>query len=232
MFAKRIAINLSVVAVKRPLVFFLFFWMTWSFFQSRWKMWTHDILTHFQGFWLLASPCNPAALTRRHLLNAGVLISSFFSLLKPATSLISCPCSCLYTKSFWLFFFFFFYLNLVRLFLPAPFAFVCVPLLRASLSARLNTHPATSGGVFRAITTCWMSHFLVSTLTLFLEPAVTVTNCAVVAEPTENRSCTEKWTDNFSHSYSVGLLRFRRDPSGLNWGPLPDSSCNTEISNF
>lgn len=105
--------------------------MTWSFSQSWWKMWTHDTLTHFQGFWLLASPCNPAALTRHHLLNAVVLIS-FFSLLKPATSLISCPCSCLYTKSFWLFFFFicilsgYFYLHPLLLFvshfytLPSP----------------------------------------------------------------------------------------------------------------
>lgn len=131
----------SSCGLRGLLFFFVFFLMTWSFSQSRWRMWTHDILTHFQGFWLLASPCNPAALTRRHLLNSAVLISSFFSLLKPATSLISCPCSCLYTKSFSFFLFFFLNLYLVRLFL-----LVCVPLLRASLSARFNTHPATFQG--------------------------------------------------------------------------------------
>lgn len=60
-----------------------------------------------------------------------------------------------------------------------------------------------------------MSHFLVSSLTLFLEPAVTVTNSAVVAEPTENRSCTEKWTDNFSHLYSCGLIEISAWPVGL-----------------
>lgn len=150
---------------------------------------THDIVTHFQGLRLPASPCNPAALTRRHLLNSAVLISSFFSLLKPATSLISWHCSCLYTKSFRIFFFF-------LISVSCPLISTCT--LRVCLRPTFLRFPIRPS----QHTSCNLSGFF-SWRAGCLIFMISWSHCADVAEPTESKSCVEKWTDNFSHSCSA-----------------------------